>query len=96
MAPCSIFALLGFAMGKEDESIGLSRTEIERDGSHPLGVPLGETDIGLRGFERNWVKGSHIFTLVGYLTLDFHLGVHNSSQTGQLKTDVIVLIHYLQ
>lgn len=96
MAPCSIFALLGFAMGKEDESIGLSRTEIERDGSHPLGVPLRETDIGLRGFKRNWVKGGHIFTLVGYLTLDFHLGVHNSSQTGQLKTDVIILIHYLQ
>uniref|UniRef100_A0A3Q0T3E9 Uncharacterized protein n=1 Tax=Amphilophus citrinellus TaxID=61819 RepID=A0A3Q0T3E9_AMPCI len=95
LAACSIFALLGFAMGKEDEAVGLSRTEIERDRSHPLGVPLRETDVGLWSLKRNWIKGGHILTLVGYLTLDFHLGVHNSSQAGQLKTDVIVLIHYL-
>uniref|UniRef100_A0A4W6CUR3 Uncharacterized protein n=1 Tax=Lates calcarifer TaxID=8187 RepID=A0A4W6CUR3_LATCA len=41
----SIFALLGFAMGEEDEAIGLSCSEIERNGSHPLGVPFGKADV---------------------------------------------------
>lgn len=82
-------------MGEEYEAVRLCGAEIERDGSHPLGVPLGEADVGLRSLERNGVQGGHILTLVGNLTLDFHLGVHNSSQTGQLKTDVIIFIHHL-
>uniref|UniRef100_A0A8D0AFE1 Uncharacterized protein n=1 Tax=Sander lucioperca TaxID=283035 RepID=A0A8D0AFE1_SANLU len=73
----------------------LSRAEIERDGSHPLGVPLWEADVGLGSLKRNGVQSGYIFTLVGYFTLDFHLRVHNASQPGQLKTDVIVLIHHL-
>lgn len=82
-------------MGEEDKAIRLGCAEIERDGSHPLGVPLGETDVGLGSLERNGVQSGHIFTLVGNLTLDFHLWVHNASQAGQFKTDVIVLIHHL-
>lgn len=82
-------------MGEENEAVGLCCAEIERDGSHPFGVPLGEADVGLRSLERNRVQGGHILTLVGNLTLDFHLRIHNSSQAGQLKTDVIVLIHHL-
>lgn len=82
-------------MGEEDEAVGLSCAEIKRDGSHPLSVPLWETDEGLGGLERNGVQGGHILTLVGHLTLDLHLRVHNASQAGQLKTDVIVLIHHL-
>uniref|UniRef100_A0A8C4I1Y3 Uncharacterized protein n=1 Tax=Dicentrarchus labrax TaxID=13489 RepID=A0A8C4I1Y3_DICLA len=60
----SVFSLLGFAMGEEDKAVGLGRAEIERDGSHPLGVPLGEADVGLGSLERNGVQGGHILTLV--------------------------------
>uniref|UniRef100_A0A3P8TGW3 Uncharacterized protein n=1 Tax=Amphiprion percula TaxID=161767 RepID=A0A3P8TGW3_AMPPE len=90
-----IFALLGFAVGEQDEAVGFSRAEIKRDGSHPLGVPLGEADVGLGGLKRNRVEGCHVLTLVEHLTLDLHLRVHDSSQTGQLQTDVVVLIHHL-
>uniref|UniRef100_A0A8C2XDS8 Uncharacterized protein n=1 Tax=Cyclopterus lumpus TaxID=8103 RepID=A0A8C2XDS8_CYCLU len=62
-----------------DEAVGLSCAEIKRDGSHPLGVPLWEADVGLRSLERNGVQSGHILTLVGHLTLDFHLRVHNAS-----------------
>lgn len=82
-------------MGEEDEAVGLRCAEIERYGSHPLGVPLWEADVGLGSLERNGVQSGHILTLVGHLTLDFHLRVHNASQTGQLETDVIVLVHHL-
>lgn len=95
LAAGSIFALLGFAMGEEDEAIGLSCAEIKRDGSHPLGVPLGEADVGLGGLEGNGIQSGHVLTLVGYLSLDFHLRVHNPSQAGQLEPDVIVLIYHL-
>lgn len=96
LATGSIFALLGFAMGEEDEAIGLGSAEIKGNGSHPLCVPLGQADVGLWSLERNGVQGGHILTLVGHFTLDFHLRVHNSSKAGQFKTDVIVLIHHLR
>lgn len=96
LAPCGIFALLPFAVSEEDESIGLSRSEIKRDGSHPLGVPFGETDVGLWGLKGNGVQRGHIFTLVRHLTLDLHLCVQNSSHPRQLKADVVVLIHHLR
>uniref|UniRef100_A0A3Q3X719 Uncharacterized protein n=1 Tax=Mola mola TaxID=94237 RepID=A0A3Q3X719_MOLML len=34
-----------------NESIGLTCTEIKRDGSHPFGVPLREADQTYWGFE---------------------------------------------
>uniref|UniRef100_A0A667X6P3 Uncharacterized protein n=1 Tax=Myripristis murdjan TaxID=586833 RepID=A0A667X6P3_9TELE len=43
--------LLGLAMGEEDETIGLCGAEVEGDGSHPLGVPFGEADVGLWGLK---------------------------------------------
>lgn len=82
-------------MCEEDKAIGLGRAEIKRDGSHPLGVPLGEADVGLGSLEGDGVQGGHVLTLVGHLPLDFHLWVHDSSQAGQLKSDVVVLIHHL-
>lgn len=82
-------------MGEEDQTVGLSCAEIERDGSHPFGIPLWEADVGLRSLKRNGVQSCHILTLVGHLTLDFHLRVHNASQAGQLKSNVIVFIHHL-
>lgn len=82
LASQSLFALLGFAMGEQDEAIWLGGAEVKRNGSHSLGVPLGEADVSLGGLKGNGVQGGHILTLVGHITLDLHLRVHNSSQTG--------------
>lgn len=83
-------------MGEEDQAVGLRGAEIKGDGSRPLGVPLGEADEGLRGFERNGVQGGHVLTLVRNLTHDFHLEVHDPGQAGQLQANVVVLVHHLQ
>jgi len=83
-------------VGEEDEAVGLGGAEIKRNGSHPLGVPFGEADVGLGCLKRNGVQSGHVLTLVGHLALDLHLGVQESSHSGQLEADVIVFIHHLR
>lgn len=83
-------------MGEEDQAIGFRGAEVKGDGSHALGVPLGEADEGFRGLEGDGVQRGHVLTLVRHLTLDFHLGVHDASEAGQLQSNVIVLVHHLQ
>lgn len=73
LAASSIFAFLTLSVSEEDESIGLSRAEVKRDWSHPLGIPLGEANVRFWSLKGDWVQCGHILTLVGHLTLDFHL-----------------------
>uniref|UniRef100_A0A8C6NZV5 Uncharacterized protein n=1 Tax=Nothobranchius furzeri TaxID=105023 RepID=A0A8C6NZV5_NOTFU len=95
LAASSIFTLLRFSMSEQDESVGLGCTEIKRYGPHPLGVPLGETDVGLRSLKGNRVQCCHVLTPVGHLTLYLHLWVQEPSHPRQFQTDVIVLVHHL-
>ena len=82
-------------MGEEDEAVRLGGAEVEGDGAHPLGVPLGQADEGLGGLEGDGVQGGHVLAAVRHLALDLHLGVHDAGQPGQLQADVVVLVHHL-
>uniref|UniRef100_A0A8C6T1J7 Uncharacterized protein n=1 Tax=Neogobius melanostomus TaxID=47308 RepID=A0A8C6T1J7_9GOBI len=95
LAARGVLALLGLAVGEQDQAVGLGGAKVKGDGAHALGVPLGQADVGLWRLERDGVQRGHVLTLVRHLPLDLHLGVHDSSQTGQLQADVIVFVHYL-
>jgi len=90
-----LLAFLGLAVGEEDESVGLGGAEVEGDGAHALGVPLGQADEGLGGLEGDGVQRGDVLASVGHLPLDLHLGVHDARQPGQLQADVVVLVHHL-
>lgn len=95
LAAGCVFALLGFAVGEQYEAVGLCGAEVEGNGSHPLGVPLGKADVGLRSLKRNRVQRGHVLTFVRHIALDFHLRVHDSSKPRQFQSDVVVFIHHL-
>ena len=87
--------VLGLALGKEDQAVGLGRAEVEGDGSHTLGVPLGQAEVGLGRLKGDGVQDGHVLALEHHVALHLHLGVHDASQTRQLQADVVVLIHHL-
>lgn len=88
-------AVLGLAVGEEDQPVGLGGAEVEGDGAHALGVPFGQGQVGFRRLEVDGVQRGDIFTLEDHVALEFHLGVHNAGQAGQLQPDVVVLVHHL-
>uniref|UniRef100_A0A674NMY9 Uncharacterized protein n=1 Tax=Takifugu rubripes TaxID=31033 RepID=A0A674NMY9_TAKRU len=65
-----------------------------------LGFAMSKENKTIRfclwGLKRYGVQGWHVLTLVGDLPLDFHFRVHDPSQSRQLKTNVIVLVHNLE
>lgn len=87
--------VLGLAVGEEDQAVRLGGAEVEGDGAHALCVPLGQCQVGIGGLEVDGVKGGDVLALEHNVTLEFHLGVHDAGQAGQLKADVIVLVHHL-
>ena len=95
LAARGFLALLGLAVGEEDEAVGLGGAKVEGDGAHALGVPLGQADVGLGGLEGDGVQGGHVLALEDHVALDLHLGVHDAGQAGKLQTDVVVLVNHL-
>lgn len=88
-------AVLRLSVGEEDEAVGLCSTEVKGDGTHTLGVPFGQADVGFGRFKGNGVQRRHVLTLEVGVTLDLHLWVSDPSQTGQLQTDVVVFVDNL-
>lgn len=87
--------VLWFTVGEEDQPVGFGGAEVEGDGAHPFGVPLGQGQVRIRRLKVDGVQRRNIFTLEGNVPLQFHLRVDDASQAGQLQTDVIVLVHHL-
>lgn len=87
--------VLGLAVREEDQAIGLGGAEVKGDGAHALGVPLGQRQVGLGGLEVDRIKGGDVLALEHHVTLEFHLGVNDAGQAGQLQADVVVLVHHL-
>lgn len=83
-------------MGEEDESVGFGGPEIEGDGADPLGIPLGQAEVGIRALKVDWVQGGYVFTLKHHFPLELHLGVYDAGQTGELQTDVVILVDHLE
>lgn len=82
-------------MGEEYQTVGFGGAEVKGDGAHALGVPFRQGQVGIRGLKVDGVEGGNIFALEGYVTLEFHLGVHNTGKAGQLQANVIVLVYHL-
>lgn len=96
LAALGLLAFLGLAVGEQDESVGLGGPEVEGDRTHSLGVPLGEAEVGVRALEVDRVQGGHVLTLKHHVTLELHLGVYDAGQTGELQTDVVILVDHLE
>uniref|UniRef100_A0A3P8XRK9 Uncharacterized protein n=1 Tax=Esox lucius TaxID=8010 RepID=A0A3P8XRK9_ESOLU len=77
------------------QSVGFGGPEVKRNGAHPLGVPLGQAEVGFWAFKVDGVQGGHILTLKHNVPLQLHLGVHDAGQAGEFQADVIVLIDHL-
>lgn len=88
-------SVLGLALCVEDEAIGLGGAEVEGDGAHALGVPLGEAQEGFGRLEGDGVQDGHVLALEHHVALHLHLGVRDAGQARQLKPDVVVLVHHL-
>uniref|UniRef100_A0A672IYD1 Uncharacterized protein n=1 Tax=Salarias fasciatus TaxID=181472 RepID=A0A672IYD1_SALFA len=88
-------SVLRLPVGEEDEPVGLGGAEIEGDGAHALGVPLGQSQEGVRGLEVDGIQGGDVFALEDHVALKLHLGVDDASEAGQLQTDVVVFVHHL-
>lgn len=82
-------------MGEEYQAVGFGGAEVEGDGAHALGVPFWQGQVGVRRLEVDWVKGGNIFALEYHVTLEFHLGVNNAGEPGQLQAYIVVLVHHL-
>lgn len=96
LAALGLLAFLGLAVGEQDESVGFRGPEVKGDGAHSLGVPLGQAYVGLGGLEGDRVQRGHVLTLKHHIPLDLHLGVHDMRQTGELQTDVVILVDHLE
>ena len=90
-----VLHLLGLAVAKEEQAVGLGGAEVEGDGAGLFGVPLAEGDVGLRRLEGDGVQGGDILALEGHHPVHLHLHVSLLSQPGQLQPHIIVLIHNL-
>lgn len=73
-------SVLRLAVSEQDQAVGLRGAEVERDGAHALGVPLGKADVGLRRLERDGVQSGHVLALKHNISLDLHLRVHDARQ----------------
>lgn len=82
-------------MGEEYQPVGFGGAEVEGDGAHALGVPFWQGQVGVRRLEVDWVKGGNIFALEYHITLEFHFGVNNAGEPGQLQAYIVVLVHHL-
>lgn len=88
--------LLGLAVTKEQEAVGLGGAEVEGDGARLLGVPLVEDDERLWRLERDGVQRGHVLALEGHRALYLHLRVAQLGQPGQLQPHVVVFVHDLE
>uniref|UniRef100_A0A3B4TVX3 Uncharacterized protein n=1 Tax=Seriola dumerili TaxID=41447 RepID=A0A3B4TVX3_SERDU len=91
----SIASVLGLTVGEEYQPIGFGGAEVERNGAHAFGVPFRQSQVRVRGLEVDGVEGGDIFALEDNVALELHLGVHDTSEAGQLQADIIVLVHHL-
>lgn len=87
--------VLRLPVGEEDQPVGFRGAEIKGDGAHAFGVPLWKGQIGLGRLKVDGVEGGNIFALKNYVSLEFHLGVHDAGQPGQFQADIIVLVDHL-
>lgn len=90
-----VTSVLRFAVGEEDQPVGFGGAEVEGDGAHTLGVPLGQRQEGVGGLEIDGVQGGDVLALEDHVALEFHLWVHNAGEARQLQADIVVLVHHL-
>uniref|UniRef100_A0A3B3CPQ5 Uncharacterized protein n=1 Tax=Oryzias melastigma TaxID=30732 RepID=A0A3B3CPQ5_ORYME len=83
------------ALGEEDQPVGFGGAEVERDGAHAFGVPLGQSQEGIGRLKVDGVQSGNVFTLEDNVALKLHLRVVDAGEPGELKPDVVVLIHHL-
>lgn len=88
-------SVLGLALRVKDEAVGLGGAEVEGDGAHALGVPLGQAQEGLWRLEGDGVQDGNGLALEHHVALHLHLGVHDAGQARQLQADVVVFVHHL-
>ena len=87
--------VLRLPMGEQDQPVGLGGAKVKGDGGHAFSVPLGQRQVGLGRLKGDGVEGGNVFTLKNYVSLEFHLGVHDAGQPGQFQADIIVLVDHL-
>lgn len=87
--------VLRFAVGEEDQPVGFGGAEVEGDGADAFGVPLGQSQVRVRGLEVDGVEGRDVLALEDDVALELHLGVHDAGEARQLQADVVVLVHDL-
>uniref|UniRef100_A0A8C9YQ21 Uncharacterized protein n=1 Tax=Sander lucioperca TaxID=283035 RepID=A0A8C9YQ21_SANLU len=88
-------AVLGLAVGEEYQPVGFRGAEVKGDGAYAFGVPFGQGQVRVRRLEVDGVEGGNVFALEDHITLEFHLGVYDAGEAGQLQPDIIVLVHHL-
>lgn len=87
--------VLGLAMGEEYQPVGFGGAEVKGDGAHTFGVPFWQGQVGVRVLKVDGVEGGNVFAFEDNVTLEFHLGVHDAGEAGQLQADIVVLVHHL-
>uniref|UniRef100_A0A3Q3ENP5 Uncharacterized protein n=1 Tax=Labrus bergylta TaxID=56723 RepID=A0A3Q3ENP5_9LABR len=88
-------SVLGLTVGEKDQPVRFGGAEVEGDGADAFCVPFRQRQEGVRGLEVDWVEGGYVFALEDHVALEFHLGVHDAGQTGELQADIVVFIHHL-
>uniref|UniRef100_A0A3Q1C5X5 Uncharacterized protein n=2 Tax=Amphiprion TaxID=80969 RepID=A0A3Q1C5X5_AMPOC len=73
--------VLRFTVCEQYQPVGFGGAEIEGDGAHAFGVPLRQGQVGIRCLKVDGVEGGNVLALEDHVTLEFHLGVHNTSKT---------------
>lgn len=89
-------AVLGLAVGEEYQPVWFRGAEVKGDGAHAFGVPFRQGQVGVRGLKVDGVEGGNVFALEDHVTLEFHLGIHDAGEAGQLQADIVVLVHHLE
>lgn len=83
-------------MAEEQQAVGLCGTEVKGDWSSFLATPVREADVGSRCVEADRIKGSHILTAEGQVTMYGYFGVSQFSQARKLQPELVIGIDHLE